>query len=131
MIRAVMECLCFSMKWQMELYTKDIGKEIREIGVNGGGSLSPQWMQMMADILQIPVYVPEESRHSGAIGAAFAAAVGLGWYEHKDVKNFVKVEKRYEPDKGLADMYAIRYERFKRIYETVKDLYEDINGDMV
>ena len=131
MIRAVLECLCFTMKWQMELYTKDIGKEIREIGVNGGGSLSPQWMQMMADILQIPVYVPEESRHSGAIGAAFAAAVGLGWYKQEDVKNFIQVDKRYEPDTTLADMYAVRYDRFKRLYGLVKDFYKEINGDIV
>ena len=131
LIRAVMECLCFSMKWQMEQYAKDTGKDIKEIGVNGGGSLSPQWMGMMADILQMPVYVPEESRHSGAIGAAFAAAVGLGWCRFEDVKRFIKVDKWYQPHPELADMYALRYERFKKIYETVKDLYREINGDLV
>ena len=75
---SMMESVCFSIRWQCERYGEDYGKRLSEVRVNGGGSLSHPWMQMMADVLQMPVKIPEETRHSGAAGAALAAAVGMG-----------------------------------------------------
>ena len=128
-VRAVLESLCFSMRAQIDLYRKDTGCDIEEIGVNGGGSLSDPWMQMMADVLQMRVNVPEETRHSGAIGAAFAAAVGLGWCKPEDIHNFVGVEKTYEPDPEKKDIYDKKYEIFFEYYESVKDLSKKINEE--
>lgn len=126
-VRAVMESLCFSMRGQMDLYTKDTGKTIEKLGVNGGGSLSEPWMQMMADIVKKPLYVPCETRHSGAIGAAFATAVGLGWCKLEDISEFIKEDKAYEPDPKKADIYDKKYELFYRYYELIKDISEELN----
>lgn len=121
-IRAVLESLCFSMRGQIDLYRKDAGKDISEISVNGGGSLSSQWMQIMADVLQMPVHVPEETRHSGAVGAAIAAAVGLGWCDMDDTGRFIGVDKSYSPDVTKAELYTKKYKLFYEIYDMVKDL---------
>ena len=111
-IRAVLESLCFSMRGQIDLYRKDTGKNISEISVNGGGSLSSQWMQIMADVLQIPVHVPEETRHSGAIGAAIAAAVGLGWCAIDDTSSFIGIERRCYPDASKEGRYMKKDQGF-------------------
>lgn len=126
-IRAVLESICFSMRGQIDLYGKDTGKNITEVGVNGGGSLSSQWMQMMADVLQMPVNVPEETRHSGAVGAAIAAAVGLGWCRMDEQDKFIGIEKSYYPDKSLAALYDERYKNFYEIYESIKSLSKKLN----
>ena len=127
-IRAVLESLCFSMRGQIDLYRKDTGKNISEISVNGGGSLSPQWMQIMADVLQIPVHVPQETRHSGAVGAAIAAAVGLGWCDMDDTGSFIGVDKSYSPDAAKADLYTKKYKLFYEIYDMVKDLSKKLEA---
>lgn len=126
-LRAVLESLCFSMRGQIETYYKDTGKKLDEIGVNGGGSLSEPWMQMMADILQIPVHVPQETRHAGAIGAAFATAVGLGWCTKKDIGNFIRTDRSYSPDPVLKELYDKKYEIFYQYYETTRELYRALN----
>ena len=128
-MKAVMECICYSLRGQVELYRKDTGKDLKEVGANGGGSLSDPWMQMMADVLQMPVNIPDEPRHSGAIGAAFAAAVGLGWCGFQDVKQFVKTKKTFTPDPELAELYDKRYDTFMKFYESVKTLSYDINQE--
>ena len=126
-IRAVLESLCFSMRGQIEVYRKDCGKKLSEIFVNGGGSLSPQWMQMMADILKIPVYVPKETRHSGAVGAAIAAAIGLGWCSMDDTSKFIGTEKCYYPDDTTAGFYDEKYDIFYELYDSIKELSKKIN----
>lgn len=126
---AVLESICFSMKGQIELYKKDTGKTITSVGVNGGGSLSDYWMQMMANVLQMPVHVPENTRHSGAIGAAVAAAIGLDWCTIENVDEFVKKEKEFQPDTSLAELYDKKYNNWMRLYDSIKDLSRELNAE--
>lgn len=127
-IGAVMESICFSMKGQIELYTKDTGYAIEKVAANGGGSLSDVWMQMMADVLQMEVTIPSETRHSGAIGAAVAAAIGLGWCDADTIYQFVKTEKVFKPNKDLKELYDKKYENYQKLYQSIKDLSREING---
>lgn len=128
-VRAVLESLCFSMRGQLDLYHKDTDKTVSEVGVNGGGSLSDVWMQMMSDVLQMPVHVPKETRHSGAVGAAMAAAVGLGWCKMSEISEFIGVERDYKPDPTKAELYDKRYENFYKIYDMIKDLSKELNEE--
>ena len=128
-VRAVLESLCFGMRGQLDLYHKDTGKTVSEIGVNGGGSLSDEWMQMMSDVLQMPVHVPKETRHSGAVGAAMAAAVGLGWCKISEISEFIGVERDYKPDPTKAELYDRRYENFYKIYDMIKALSKELNEE--
>ena len=126
-VRAVLESLCMSMKGQIELYHKDTGNENGRIGVNGGGALSNPWMQMMADVLQTPIYVPKEARHSGAIGAAFATAVGLGWCKKEEIYDFIGIDRIYKPDTRNKEVYEKKYEIFFEYYDSIKALSRKIN----
>lgn len=128
-IRAVMESLCFSMRGQVELYKKDTGNNIGEIGANGGGSLSAPWMQMMADVLQVPVHIPESTRHSGAVGAALAAAIGLGWCDAEDIHEFVRTKRTFTPDPALKTLYDKKYTVYQELYPSVSGLYAKINQE--
>jgi xylulokinase len=127
-VNAVREGVCYSIFGQIGLYHKDTGKKIHRLGANGGGSLSDQWMQIMADVAQLPVYVPKAARHSGAIGVAMAAAVGLGVCGYDDIPTMVGIEKEFEPRKEHADVYREQYRAFDRLYTSLKGLYSDMNG---
>jgi len=127
-IEAVMESICFSMKWQIELFQKDTGRTLDKVGANGGGSLSDHWMQMMADIAGIPVTVPASTLHSGAIGAAVAAAIGLGWCSFDDADSFIGVDKTFTPRSEYRELYEKKYNTFKKLYDISKDLFNELNA---
>ena len=127
-IKAVFESICYSMKWQVEYYENDAGRKIKRMGANGGGSLSSPWMQTLADVLQIPVYVPVNSRHSGAIGAALAAAIGLGLTKEDELSSFIAVDREFLPRKEFAGLYEDKYQKFKKLYRASKELFTELNA---
>lgn len=72
-LRAAMESAVFGLRYGMEIFNK---MEIhpKEIRITGGGSKSQLWRQICADILGMPIHVPENSE-----GAAFGAALQALW----------------------------------------------------
>lgn len=127
-LKATLESLCFSMRGQLDVCKKDTGIVVRKLGANGGGSLSPIWMQMLADVIGVPIEVPEEPRHSGAIGAALAVAIGLGWCSIENVYDFVHIQHVYKPNPANKALYDKKYQIWYKMYDSVKALYGEING---
>ena len=124
-IAAIVESICMSIRWQVEHYQKDHGRPVTKVTVNGGGSLSDPWMQRMADILQLPVQVPEQTRHSGAVGAALAAAIGLGICTFDNASQLITMERTYQPRWKLASLYDQQFRRFQALYQIVAPFYDD------
>lgn len=78
LMRAALEGVAFSVKQGIEAIAAT-GIQIRELRLAGGGTLEPAWRQLLADVLQVPLYsitVPAAS----ARGAAILAGLGVGAY---------------------------------------------------
>ncbi len=77
LIRAVVEGVCYHMRWFLETIGKRLktGERMRFVG---GGALSPVTAGILADVLQVPVETVSEPQNVGAVGAALVVAVGLG-----------------------------------------------------
>ena len=127
MTRAVMEGICYTLKMGSQLYEKE--KDYappKELSAIGGGSLSPVWMQMLADIMNVPVNVPRATKHTGAIGTAYCVLVGLGvCRDFGEVADRIVVEHRYEPNPAAVRTYEAAFARFERLYGAVKPLFEN------
>jgi L-xylulokinase len=93
------------------------------IRLTGGASRSAVWVQMFADIFQIPVEVPDGSE-LGALGAAIAAAVACGMQPSYEaaVKAMTRVARRQEPDPRRRDVYTARYEKYLKAVDRIKNL---------
>jgi len=131
MVNAVMEGICFSIRMQVRDYKKDTGYELDSVSAIGGGCMSDHWMQMMADVLKMPVHRTENCRHSGAIGAAAIVAVGLGECELTGVDRFVNIERTFYPDAEAGKIYDKYYDLWCDIYPSLKDLFvkmKKVNG---
>lgn len=127
-LNAVMEGVCYQQRWMIDIYCKKAGRSIDAIRVVGGCTSSEHWMQLMADILQIPVEVTEDSAHAGAIGTAYCAFVGLGLCAGLDeVKNKIKIKKTYQPRKENAEVYNKLYKAFKDINMALEPLFNSLN----
>jgi xylulokinase len=128
-INAVMESVCYTFRWDMELYGSEVGRGIGKVHAVGGGACSDHWMQMMADVLGIPVEVPENPRHAGAIGAAYCALIGLGLcHDFEEVKQRVRVEKTFTPRLENTATYDKMYKEFASLYSKLKSTFDALNG---
>lgn len=69
--RAAMESAIFGMRQALDVF-RELGFSPREIRLTGGGSKSPLWRHITADIMQLPVKLPDNDE-AAAMGAAIQA----------------------------------------------------------
>lgn len=128
MTQAVLEGVAFAIRDSFEI-AKSLGINIEETKICGGGAKSPLWKKMIANVLNIKVNVIESEEGPG-LGGAMLAAVACGEYASVEeaAAKIVKVIDTIEPDAELAAKYDERYNRFKNIYPTVKELYTTLKA---
>lgn len=129
MVNAVMESLCYTLKRKMESLKRNIGIAPDRIRVAGGGASFAHWMQILADVLEIPVDVPYNPRHAGAFGIASTAFVGLGLHNsYEEAAKRVKIEHTYLPRSENQAVYHKLYDVFCLLYPTLKDTFDALNS---
>ena len=121
--QAVLEGVVFGLRDSFEV-AKSLGIQIDRTKICGGGAKSPLWRQMVADILNIRVDIPE-SEEGPAMGGAMLAAVAWGEYASvaEAAAKIVKVVDTVEPIPENAQRYEERYQQFRKIYPAVKALF--------
>ena len=126
MILAVLEGVSFAIRDSFEV-AKGLGNDIPRSMICGGGSKSPLWRQMMANILGIPLDIPQTEQGPG-YGAAILAMVGAGLYPdvRTACKELVHVAETVEPQPEIAALYQERYDKFRKIYPACKQLFKDL-----
>lgn len=96
LIRSVMEGVCFGLKGSYDVLT-GLGARADEIRVSGGGAKSELWLQILADVFQVPV-VKLLASEGPAFGAAILAGVGIGvWKSVEEAATHIRVEKPILP----------------------------------
>ncbi|WP_152394615.1 xylulokinase [Paenibacillus guangzhouensis] len=122
---AVLEGVAFAMKHvQQQLGGSALQKPLVLIG---GGTKSQVWCQIIADVFGVPVRVPQDSQYLPALGAASGGFIQLGW-----VNSYTAFAEQYlstaaaevyMPDDALHAHYQRKFEQYKNIYPSVKDLF--------
>ncbi len=129
MMRAVYEGIGYNLRWILENYRNDYGFSCDNFRIIGGGALDDAWMQIIADITGKYFSVVKDPRNAGAVGAAVVALIGLGelpgfWA----AKDFVQVEKRYEPNSENRRIYDDLFEDYKNVYKSLEKAYITANS---
>lgn len=128
-VHAMQEAICCMVRWKVEAYRRETGEDLKMLRVVGGSTGSNHWMQMLSDVLQMPIEVPADSRHAGAIGTAYCALIGLGRCRNfENANDMIRVEKKFQPRSENAEVYDKLFDRFTRLYPALKELYQEING---
>ncbi|MBR1811235.1 MAG: FGGY-family carbohydrate kinase [Clostridia bacterium] len=128
MIRAVVEGVCYHLRWFIETEDKKVktGDTIRFVG---GGALSRATCQILADITGRTVEVVASPQNVGAVGAAVVIAAGLGLVDSvRDAKKLIPAEKTYTPNPQLKPLYDKQYNVYKNLYKSNKKNFADLNG---
>jgi xylulokinase len=120
--QGLMENINYEMKLNMDLLREN-GVPLQEITASGGGAKSKVWLQIKADILGVPVRIPE-CKESSAMGAAMAAAKGTGAFSSYEeaALAMVKIKTVYEPDQARTVQFEEQYLRYGNLYTGIKHI---------
>ena len=112
---AVMEGVSFMLRKNCD-YIRENNTEISRIVATGGGSKSPVWCQMQADITGLPIVIPAE-KEAACFGAAIIAAVEEGMFtDYKEAADHcIRMVKCYEPH--TTEVYEKKYKKFCALYD--------------
>ena len=128
MTQAVLEGVAFAIKDCVEI-ARAQGVEIASSTLCGGGAKSPLWREIMANILGIPLALPQTEQGPG-YGGAMLAAVACGEYAtvQECADKLIKIKSVTEPDPALVKKYAARYELWHKLYPALKPLYAEMEA---
>lgn len=123
MTQAVLEGVAFGLRDSLEV-ARSLNIPIERTKICGGGAKSPLWKKIIANVMNLKVDMIESEEGPG-YGGAILAAVGCGEYASVEdaAAKLVKVIDTIEPDEELAAKYEERYQKFRQIYPTVKELF--------
>lgn len=131
MARAVMEGVTFGLKqiYNLILAARPGLKPEAAIS-SGGGSKSRQWLQMQADIFNLPVKTLESGSEGGAYGAALVAGVGAGvWKSLEEACATLKLSSVTNPMEANVRKYESSFKVYDGLYGDLKPVFEKMRGE--
>ncbi|MGZ3647017.1 MAG: FGGY-family carbohydrate kinase [Ktedonobacteraceae bacterium] len=113
--RAILEAVCYGFAHHLELL-REAGRPIRRVVAADGGSRSALWMQIAADIVNLPVQVVAGEAAS-ALGAAYVAAMGAGMFsDWSDITRFISQGPIYHPQSAVVPRYRKGFALYRELY---------------
>jgi glycerol kinase len=96
-VRATLEAIAYQVRDVLEAMRPSTLLEIPMLRADGGGSANRFLMQFQADLLGLPVEVPEIAETT-ALGAAYLAGLAVGfWGSQEELSGQWRLDSRYEP----------------------------------
>ncbi|MBR7187195.1 MAG: xylulokinase [Clostridia bacterium] len=121
--RSVMEGVTYSLRQLVDIMGSFAKNE--KVYASGGGSVSPLWRQMQADIFNLPVYTMSAASEGGAYGAILVAGVGAGiWKNLGEAVKVIRAETETLPNPENQAAYNDTYEIYGKLYHALKPVYD-------
>jgi L-ribulokinase len=115
--KALVEATCFGAKAIVDRFNEE-GVPVKGlIGLGGVARKSPYIMQVMADVMDMPIRI-HKSEQTCAIGAAMFAATAAGIYNRVEDAMAAMgqgFDAEYKPNKEKVELYKKRYEKYKAL----------------
>ena len=126
LVQAVLEGVAFAIRDSFEV-ARSLGLDIPSSKLCGGGSKSPLWRTIFANVLGIPLELPKTEQGPG-YGGAMLAMVGCGRFESVQAAAdaLVEVASVVEPDPELTARYEARYRQYRTIYPALKPVFAQL-----
>jgi xylulokinase len=113
--RAILEAVCYGFAHHLQLL-REAGRPVRRVVAADGGSRSALWMQIAADVVDLPVQVVAGEAAS-ALGAAYVAGMGAGMFaEWGEIKRFISQGPTYIPQPVAVARYRQGFAMYRELY---------------
>lgn len=126
--RSVMEGVAYAMRDSLSII-QEMGIPVRQIRASGGGSRSPLWRQIQADVFgQKAVSINAEQ--GPAYGVALLAAVGAGAFKNIEeaCAATIRVVDETPVDKNAKQAYNARFPLYQQLYQSLKNDFKSISA---
>lgn len=127
MLRAVLEGVAFNLRWLVGPVQEFIGRQFDSFAYSGGGAMSREWCQIMADVMNVPVAPLADPRHVNNRATAFLAFVAAGVLGWDDIGSLCRIEPACEPRPELRAMYDRQFEQFVAAFDRNLPIFEALN----
>ena len=118
--RAALESMAYQTRDAVEAMGDDSGMKVPTFRADGGAAANRWMMQFQADILGVPVEVPE-TLETTALGSAYLAGLATGfWDDREELKNRWRLRRRYEPQMDEEERERL-YGRWREALERAKE----------
>ena len=98
-----------------------------KLNIIGGGGQSNIWCQILADILNRKIRQVKDPIQANARGAAYIAAVGLGYNNWEAISKNIEISNEFTPNKDNRETYNKLFKEFLNIYKMTKKFYRRLN----
>jgi xylulokinase len=121
LLRAVLEGVAFGFRAIQESLER-LGAPVHDVRCVGGQARSALWNQIVADVLNRPVLVPE-SMEAAVVGAAILAALGVGAHSSLEqaMGAMVRIQHHLQPDPRRVELYQRLYEIYREVYPALRE----------
>lgn len=106
MYRSLLEAIAMTLKKHVDDMCNEVHVTLDKLIITGGGSNSDLFMQIFADVFNLPV-VRNEVNGAAGLGSAICAAVATGVYGsfEEAVENMVRVKDEFTPNPVNTELY--------------------------
>lgn len=112
--------------YEMYLNSKALqgsGIRYKKIHATGGGARSREWMQMKADMLNMPI-TALKTVDAGTVGSAMLTGITIGAFTDLNdaAAHMVEETATYMPREEMHEKYMRIFERYEKVYQAVRPL---------
>ena len=127
MVRAVLEGVAYNTRWVKEVY-EGMGHSLSQLNICGGGAKSELWMQIFADVLNVPLKRVTTLQDAGTVGVALVAAVALGEFKSfDDLEQLFTYDHEVQPNPESVGTYDKLYKAFRDIFDQFSGVCYQLN----
>ena len=127
LVRSILEGASYAMRDSLELI-REMGVNIEQIRVSGGGARGPLWRQIQANIYGVDVHTVNATE-GPAFGVALLAMVGAGVFssvpEACDATIRLVDQTKVEPE--VKAFHDRGYRIYRKLYQDLKDSFAAIS----
>lgn len=99
------------------------GVHFKKLNATGGGAHSAFWMQMKADVLNLPI-TALKTVDAGTVGSAMLTGIAIGIFADLEdaASKMVEETVTYVPDPEMHKKYMDMYDKYRKVYSAVRPL---------
>jgi len=128
LVRATCEGVAHNLAWLLPHVEALTGEGIDEVVFVGGAARSPGWAQIVADVLDRPVQVPDRPEVAIARATALLALHRHGVLTRDDLAALASTGAAREPIAAHHEVYARHQPQFEAVFEALRPISQALNG---
>lgn len=127
-IRAFLEALACNITKIISYVEQLTGVEVTQVRSLGGGSLSPLWCQIKADVMGREVVTMKQTQDAACLGAAIMAGYGYGiWDSVADAASkFAEIDHVYKPNPENRETYDLLLKKWDILIDALEGHTEEL-----